>query len=75
MTIKSVQKVIKVGSSLAVTIPARDAKYAGLDSGSEVEITIRPLHEEAVQHHAQITEEYEAFKAAYGQTLRNLSQR
>lgn len=41
MTIKSIQKVIKIGSSAGVTIPAKDMKYAQIATGDEVEITIR----------------------------------
>ncbi len=41
MAIKSVQKVIKIGTSLAVTLPARDARNAGIAAGQEVEITVR----------------------------------
>ena len=43
MVIKSVQKVIKVGDSLAVTIPAKDARASGIDKGEEVEVTIKPV--------------------------------
>ena len=42
MTIKSVQKVIKIGSSAGVTIPAKDLKLAGLGLGDEVIISVRP---------------------------------
>lgn len=74
MKITSIQKVIKVGSSLAVTIPARDAKAAGITAGSEVEIEARLLTvEKSVDR--QISKDYAAFKAQYSETLKNLSQR
>ena len=41
MTIKTIQKVIKIGSSSGVTIPAKDMKHAGVKAGDEVEVTIR----------------------------------
>ena len=77
MTIKSVQKVIKVGSSLAVTIPARDAKAAGLVVGSEVRSAVSPVGaaDDVMADFEQLTAEYEAFKRQYAQTLKNLSQR
>lgn len=40
MKIQSIQKVIKVGSSLAVTIPARDARYYNIKAGDELKTTI-----------------------------------
>jgi antitoxin component of MazEF toxin-antitoxin module len=40
MTIKSIQKVIKVGDSLAVTIPAKAVKYLDIKSGDYVYMTI-----------------------------------
>lgn len=76
MSITSIQKVIKVGSSLAVTIPARDAKAQGLVSGSEVESTITVLKPAPDSKDTKkLAAEYEAFKAQYGETLKNLSQR
>ncbi len=43
MTIKSIQKVIKVGSSAGVTIPAKDMNHAGIKPGDEVEITVKKI--------------------------------
>lgn len=74
MKITSIQKVIKVGSSLAVTIPARDAKAAGITAGSEIEFEARLLAiDKKVDE--QISQDYAAFKAQYSETLKNLSQR
>jgi len=76
MTITSIQKVIKVGSSLAVTIPAKEAAAAGIVAGSEVEFQATPYTmTEAQAGVSQLTTEYEAFKKQYAQTLKNLSQR
>jgi antitoxin component of MazEF toxin-antitoxin module len=41
MTIKTIQKVIKIGTSAGVTIPAKDLKYAGIQTGDQVEVTVR----------------------------------
>lgn len=73
MTISSVQKVIKVGSSLAVTIPARDARSLNIHAGSEVDITLKPVARESKK--TELLIDYEKFKKQYGQTLKNLSQR
>lgn len=76
MKITSIQKVIKVGSSLAVTIPANDAKVAGLTAGSNVimtaELVPRP-DDSSPQKDLEI--EYQAFKDQYGETLKNLADR
>ncbi len=76
MTIKSIQKVIKVGSSLAVTLPARDAKNANISAGQDVEISVKSV-EKVIEKskRSDLTAEYEAFKAQYGSTLKNLADR
>ncbi len=40
MESKSLQKVIQVGSSIGVTIPAREARFHGIKSGDKVQLTI-----------------------------------
>ncbi len=45
--ITSVQKVIKVGDSAGVTLPARDMKAAGIKPGDEVEIAVTKYTPEA----------------------------
>ena len=42
--IQSIQKVIKIGTSGGVTIPAKDLKRQNINFGDEVEVTVRPLH-------------------------------
>jgi bifunctional DNA-binding transcriptional regulator/antitoxin component of YhaV-PrlF toxin-antitoxin module len=42
--IQSIQKVIKIGSSGGVTIPAKDLKRQNIAFGDEVEVIVRPLH-------------------------------
>lgn len=74
MTIKSIQKVIKVGSSLAVTIPARDARSMGIEAGKEVVSSISMVPDGQAATPA-IEGEYNAFKKQYDQTLKNLADR
>lgn len=71
MKISSIQKVIKVGNSLAVTIPARDAKVLGIDAGEDVMMSVEPI----VKAGSQISAEYAEFVQNYGSTLKNLSKR
>ncbi len=42
--IQSIQKVIKIGSSGGVTIPAKELKRQKIAFGDEVEVIVRPLH-------------------------------
>ena len=69
MTITTTQKMIKIGTSRGVTLPAKQLKALGVREGSEVKITV-----EAVQG-SNVLDEYERFKKQYGETLRNLADR
>ena len=40
------QKVIKIGSSLAITIPNREAQFEGLEEGDWVEIQLKIIEKE-----------------------------
>ncbi|HVC35846.1 MAG TPA: AbrB/MazE/SpoVT family DNA-binding domain-containing protein [Candidatus Dormibacteraeota bacterium] len=42
--IQSIQKVIKIGSSGGVTIPAKELKRQNISFGDEVEVIVRSLH-------------------------------
>lgn len=70
MKITSVQKVIKVGQSLAVTIPARDARALGVNAGQDVLMSI-----EQIEKINTVNNEYEKFVATYSQTLENLAKK
>ena len=41
--IQSTQKIIKIGSSGGVTIPAKDLKQQNIAIGDEVEVIVRPI--------------------------------
>lgn len=47
MTITTIQKVIKIGSSRGVTLPARDLRALGIRDGDEIEVTVRKCSEAA----------------------------
>jgi bifunctional DNA-binding transcriptional regulator/antitoxin component of YhaV-PrlF toxin-antitoxin module len=42
--IKSIQKVIKIGTSGGVTIPAKELRRHNIAFGDEVEVIVRPLN-------------------------------
>ena len=71
MIIKTIQKVIKIGDSAGVTIPAKELKRAGLKPGDSVRVAF----ESVTPAKTDIVKEYEAFKAQYGETLKNLASR
>ncbi len=78
MKIQSIQKVIKVGDSLAVTIPAKDARALGITAGDNVLSSHEPVEMARRRQRKaapRISKEYEAFKRQYSQTLRNLADR
>ena len=47
MNITTIQKVIKIGSSRGVTLPARDLRALGIRDGDEIEVTVRKRSEAA----------------------------
>ena len=72
--IQSVQKIIKIGSSGGVTIPAKELKRQNLNFGDEVEVIVRPLRN-------QRSEDAEIFATAkkilqdYKQDFENLAKK
>lgn len=71
MKITSVQKVIKVGDSAGVTIPARDLKAAEIKVGDNVKISVESIDKKS----DILVSEYEQFKLRYEQALKNLADR
>jgi antitoxin component of MazEF toxin-antitoxin module len=72
--IRSIQKIIKIGSSGGVTIPAKELKRQHIAFGDEVEVIVRPLN-------AISSEDQNVLNAAkkildeYKQDFRNLARR
>lgn len=69
-----VQKVIKIGSSLGVTIPKKALKELNITAGDEVEISIRKKRTPNLKHE-QLLESLEGFMNTYDQDLKNLANR
>lgn len=74
MTINTVQKIIKIGSSAGVTLPAKDLKHAGFSVGTDVRITVEPI-ENVNEHTAEVVELTQKLIARHKKALKNLSQR
>ena len=67
MVITTIQKVIKIGSSRGVTLPARDLRALGICDGDEVRLTVEQVR--------PVKQDYDDFKKQYGETLKNLADR
>lgn len=75
MTITSIQKVIKVGSSAGVTIPAKDLKYANIEVGDEVEITVRKGRNQQAASDDEVVSAAKNILERYKQDFKNLADR
>lgn len=75
MNITTIQKVIKIGSSRGVTLPARDLRALGIRDGDEVRLTVEKVKSIEQADKLLLRQEYDDFKKQYGETLKNLADR
>ena len=75
MNITTIQKVIKIGSSRGVTLPARDLRALGIRDGDEVRLTVEQVKPIKQTNKPLLRQEYDDFKKQYGETLKNLADR
>jgi antitoxin component of MazEF toxin-antitoxin module len=74
MTIKSIQKVIKVGTSAGVTIPAKDFAHLGVSLGDDIEVTFKKIEKPQV-HTEEVVAITQKLIKRHKKALKNLSQR
>lgn len=72
--IQSIQKVIKIGSSGGVTIPAKELKRQNIAFGDEVEVIVRPLHKTSSEDQEVLAAAKKILKD-YKQDFKNLAER
>ena len=72
--IRSIQKIIKIGTSGGVTIPAKELKRQNIAFGDEVEVIVRALHETSESDQVVITTAKQIL-ATYKQDFDNLAKR
>jgi bifunctional DNA-binding transcriptional regulator/antitoxin component of YhaV-PrlF toxin-antitoxin module len=72
--IQSIQKIIKIGSSGGVTIPAKDLKRQNIAFGDEVEVIVRPLRSVSSDDR-KIIASARTILTKYRQDFKNLSKR
>lgn len=73
MTITTIQKVIKIGSSRGVTLPAKQLKLLGVKEGDEVEVVLRKRTE--VASDKEVVETAEKILEKYSKAFTNLANR
>jgi hypothetical protein len=74
-TIDSIQKVIKVGDSIAVTIPAKEAKAKGIKPGMMVRSRHELIANDLPEINVGVAADYEKFAKQYAGALKNLASR
>lgn len=72
--IQSIQKVIKIGSSAGVTIPAKDLSRQKISFGDQVEVIIRPIDKISPEDH-EVISTAKRILDAYKRDFQNLSKK
>lgn len=73
--ITSTQKIVGIGSSDGVTLPAKELKRAGLKRGDQVEVTVRAVGNRTSDGDQAVLDAAKKILAEYRQDFENLSQR
>jgi bifunctional DNA-binding transcriptional regulator/antitoxin component of YhaV-PrlF toxin-antitoxin module len=73
--IETTQKLIGIGSSDGVTIPAKELKREGLKRGDKVEVIIRPARSNVNKHDQHIIDAAKEILTEYKQDFQNLAKR
>ena len=72
--IQSIQKVIKIGTSGGVTIPAKELKRQNIAFGDEVEVIVRPIHNQSNEDQ-QVIDSAKKILSDYKKDFVNLSKK
>ncbi len=75
MMITSTQKIVGIGTSDGVTLPAKELKRAGLKRGDQVEITVRAVTGLTSQTDQAVLDAAKKILSEYRKDFENLSQR
>ena len=73
MTITTTQKVIKIGTSKGVTLPAKELERLGVGAGDELELVVRK--KTSVASDQKVQEIAESILDRYDQDFKNLASR
>jgi antitoxin component of MazEF toxin-antitoxin module len=72
--IQSTQKIIKIGTSGGVTIPAKELKRQNIKFGDEVEVIVRPLRSSVIEDN-KVIDAAKSILKTYRKDFENLSKR
>ncbi|CAN5457897.1 hypothetical protein BH10PAT3_BH10PAT3_6860 [soil metagenome] len=75
MTIRTIQTLINIGSSKGVTLPAKDLKFAGIETGDELEIVVRKRKDTRMATNDEVLEAAKKILSEYRQDFENLAKR
>lgn len=70
-----IQKVIKIGSSAGVTIPAKEMRHQNIKFGDEVEVIVRPVSKNTSKSDQAVISAARKILSDYKQDFRNLANR
>ena len=73
MSITTTQKIIKIGSSRGITIPAKELKRLGIREGEEIEVTLRTPTTDASND--EVMKAAATIMTQYKQAFDNLAER
>lgn len=73
--ITSIQKIVGIGSSDGVTLPAKELKRHGIKRGDSVEVIVRPVIERSTTADQAVIDSARKILHEYKQDFDNLAQR
>ena len=73
--IKSIQKIVGIGSSDGVTLPAKELKRANLQRGDEVEVSVRPVKKNSKNEDQAVIDAAKQILKDYQEDFQNLAKR
>lgn len=75
MAIRTIQTLINIGTSKGVTLPAKDLKYEGINTGDELEITVRKRKPSEDTSNDEVLEAAKKILEDYRADFKNLAKR
>lgn len=74
MKIQTIQKIIKIGSSAGVTIPAKDLRALGVSHGDSLKVTFEPA-ETVSREQVELVELTQKLIKRHKEALKHLAER
>lgn len=73
--IQSIQKIVKIGSSDGITLPAKELKRENIKRGDEVEVIIRPIRQVASPSDQKVIDAAKQILSQYKKDFKSLADR